>query len=123
MGESKGSRKKESGLSYRSITSYGLSSREASERFDRLQQKLIPLWKSISSINQEEQTIVVIPSMTIPDSSLGSMEQVYEERFLFLLFLLRHPNARLVYVTSAPVLPAIVDYYISLLPGMIPAQS
>jgi hypothetical protein len=51
------------------------------------------------------------------------MEQVYEERFLFLLFLLRQPNARVVYVTSAPVLPAIVDYYISLLPGVIPVHA
>src|SRR5206468_2424097 len=43
----------------------------------------------------------------------------YEERFLFLLLLLRQPRARLIYVTSQAVHPDVVDYYLDLLPGVI----
>ena len=42
----------------------------------------------------------------------------YEERMLFALNLLRHPRARLVYVTSAPIHPAAVDYMLSLISGI-----
>ena len=33
----------------------------------------------------------------------------YEERMLFTMMLLRHPRARLVYVTSQPLHPAMID--------------
>ena len=42
----------------------------------------------------------------------------YEERMLFALNLLRHPRARLVYLTSAPIHPAAVDYMLSLVSGI-----
>ena len=48
------------------------------------------------------------------------MSQALEERFLFFLLLLRQPRLRMVYVTSQPINPQIVDYYLSLLPGVIP---
>jgi hypothetical protein len=95
---------------------------EIQQQFDRLQSKLVPLWKSISQLNQEEQTIVVVPSITLK-SSLGSIAQAYEERFLFLLLLLRQPRARMIYVTSQPILPSIVEYYLGLLPGIIPSHA
>ena len=43
-----------------------------------------------------------------------------EERFLFLLLLLRQPRLRIVYVTARPIDEGIVEYYLSLLPGVIP---
>jgi hypothetical protein len=49
--------------------------------------------------------------------------QAYEERFLFLLLLLRQPRARLIYVTSQMILPNIIDYYLDLLPGVIPSHA
>src|SRR5687767_11265881 len=98
-----------------------LSRDEIAARFDELQKKLIPLWKSIESFNQEEQTIVVIPSVPLPMG--GSKIQAFEERFLFLLLLLRQPRARLVYVTSQAILPSVIDYYLNLLPGVIPSQA
>ena len=49
--------------------------------------------------------------------------QPYEERYLFLLLLLRQPRARLIYVTSQPILPSVVDYYLELLPGVIPSHA
>ena len=78
--------------------------------FDRLQNKLVPLWKSIERFNQDPQTIVVVPSMSIDAIDSGAVIQAYEERFLFLLLLLRQPRARLIYVTSRTILPSIIDY-------------
>jgi hypothetical protein len=37
----------------------------ANDRFDELQRKLVPLWRSIEHLNQDEQTIVVVPSLTL----------------------------------------------------------
>jgi PGM1 C-terminal domain len=93
------------------------------DQFDQLQKKLVPLWKSIQSINQDPQTIVVVPSMSIDMVAAGAEIQAYEERFLFLLLLLRQPRARLVYVTSQAIHPSIIDYYLDLLPGVIPSHA
>jgi len=101
----------------------GLSAEEAANRFARLQKKLIPLWTSISALNQEEQTIVVVPSITAEFDIKGAEMQAYEERFLFLLLLLRQPRARLIYVTSQSILPSTVDYYLGLLPGVIASHA
>ena len=47
-------------------------------------------------MNQDEQTIVVVPSITLDvGDAAGATLQAYEERFLFLLLLLRQPRARL----------------------------
>src|SRR5213083_2728323 len=100
------------------------SSASVSEgEYDRLQKKLVPLWKSIERFNQDAQTIVVVPSMSIDAIDSGAVMQAYEERFLFLLLLLRQPRARLIYVTSRTILPSIIDYYLDLLPGVIPSHA
>src|SRR5204863_6816308 len=91
--------------------------------FDRLPNKLVPLWKSIAGFNQDPQTIVVGPSMSTDAIGSGAVMQAYEERFLFLLLLLRQPRARLIYVTSQTILPNIIDYYLDLLPGVIPSHA
>jgi hypothetical protein len=91
--------------------------------FEQLQKKLVPLWKSIERFNQDPQTIVVVPSMSIDAISSGAVMQAYEERFLFLLLLLRQPRARLIYVTSQTILPSVIDYYLGLLPGVIPSHA
>jgi hypothetical protein len=92
---------------------------EVNARFEALQQKLVPLWHSIDHISQDPQTIVVVPSITLESTIQGARQQAYEERFLFLLLLLRQPRARLVYVTSQAIHPDVVDYYLDLLPGVI----
>ena len=102
----------------------GLDPEEAQTRFDELQAKLVPLWQSVETMTQDEQTIVVVCSMTLEDPNMpAAVVQAYEERFLFLLLLLRQPRARLVYVTSQAVHPSIVDYYLGLLPGIIPSHA
>lgn len=101
----------------------GLTPDEAQTRFEALQRKLIPLWKSIRAFNQDPQTIIVVPSFSIDVAIKGAVLQAYEERYLFLLLLLRQPRARLVYVTSQPIRQEIVDYYLHLLPGVIASQA
>ena len=100
-----------------------LSAEQAAQQFDTLQQKLVPLWKSIQSFNRDEQTIVVIPSLSVDAPIGGSLLRAYEERFLFLLLLLRQPGARLIYVTSQTIQPELVDYYLHLLPGVIASHA
>lgn len=101
----------------------GSSSPEAQARFNALQQKLVPLWTSIRALNEDPQTIVVVPSMAMEVDLRGSEVQAYEERFLFLLLLLRQPRARLVYVTGQAIHPSIVDYYLDLMPGVISSHA
>jgi hypothetical protein len=91
----------------------------ADAEFEALQRKLVPLWRSIDHINPDPQTIVVVPSITLDSTIQGVRQQAYEERFLFLLLLLRQPRARLIYVTSQAVHPEVIDYYLDLLPGVI----
>jgi hypothetical protein len=66
----------------------------------------------------EKGTIVVLPSATFPVSELCKITAIqhYEERMLFTTLLLRRPEVRIVYTTSLPVDPAIVDYYLRFLP-------
>src|SRR5438128_5865615 len=96
---------------------------ESQDQFDRLQKKLVPLWKSIERFNQDPQTIVVVPSMSVDLTGAGAVCQAYEERYLFPVLLLRQPQARLIYVTSQTILPNIIDYYLDLLPGVIPSHA
>ncbi|HEV8175928.1 MAG TPA: peptide ligase PGM1-related protein, partial [Actinoplanes sp.] len=94
------------------------------QRFDELQQRLATVWDGMR-LNHEGESVVVIPSVTIDrvGERSGSMTQAYEERFLVLLLLLRQPRLRVVYVTSLPVAPAVVEYYLALLPGVIPSHA
>lgn len=92
---------------------------EIQERFDQLQNKLVPLWRLIGGPTPEEHTIVVVPSLTLDSEMHPSAQQAYEERFLFMLFLLRQPRVRMIYVTSQAIQPAIIDYYLHILPGVI----
>lgn len=101
----------------------GVSAAEAAAQFVQLQKKLIPLWKLIESFNPEEQTIVVVPSMSVDTTATGSEVQGYEERFLFLLLLLAQPRAKMIYVTSQAIHPSVIEYYLDLLPGVIPSHA
>lgn len=93
------------------------------QAFDALQAKLVPLWKSIEKLNTDEQTIVVVPSAEVDFELTASRLQAYEERYLFLLLLLRQPRARMIYVTGQAIHPDIVDYYLDLMPGVISSHA
>ncbi|MFI5134741.1 MAG: peptide ligase PGM1-related protein [Chitinophagales bacterium] len=93
---------------------------EERQRFRELQQLLRPQYEKVFPDMAAKKTIVIIPSLTI-DQELQtrvSGGMYYEERLLSLLMLLRMPRTHVVYVTSVPVDPVIVDYYLHLLPGI-----
>ena len=46
---------------------------DSEAEFDQLQKKLVPLWKSIERFNQDPQTIVVVPSMSIDAIGSGAL--------------------------------------------------
>ena len=102
----------------------GLSEAERYEHFDRLQARMAGVWEAMR-LNHDDESVVVVPSITLDRAvaSSGSMTQAYEERFLFLLVLLRQPRLRMVYVTSMPIAPEIIEYYLALLPGVIPSHA
>src|SRR3954468_9427841 len=99
-----------------------LTERERSDRFDRLQERLEPVWRLMRR-NDPLESLVVVPSIAPPPGDMGSIVQAYEERLLFLLLLLRQPCLQLIYVTGREVDETIVDYYLALLPGVIPSQA
>ena len=101
----------------------GITPGEAAERFERLQAKLVRMWESMREMTPDERTIVVVPSQSTEFDIKGAEMQAYEERFLFLLLLLRQPRVRLIYVTSQTILPSTIDYYLGLLPGVIPRHA
>ncbi len=88
--------------------------------FRELQCHLADRWALADGDGPEPRDIVVIPSLSFDGIDDVSIDGVihYEERMLFTLNLLRHPRARLVYVTSAPIHPAAVDYMLSLISGI-----
>ena len=96
--------------------------RELAE-FEKLKPRLKEVWDSISMRDEEPHTSVVVPSLTLDQSELQKLEgsSFYEERLLFLLIRLRNPRARIVFVTSQPVHPLVLEYYFQLLVG-IPAS-
>jgi hypothetical protein len=93
------------------------------DSFDLLQAKLVPLWSSLDHLNKDEQTIVVVPSADLDVALSASHLQAYEERFLFMLFLLRQPRARVIFVSGQEISDEIVDYFLDLLPGVIQSNA
>ena len=97
---------------------------DLAEAFERLQAKLPTMWREVGRSDpggpqQKENTIVVVPSLSLDMEIPTVKQQAYEERLLFLLFILGQTNVRLIYVTSQPILPEIIDYYLDILPGAI----
>ncbi len=91
-------------------------------RFGALQASFAGQFARVFPDPAAPRTVVVVPSLTLAPDELRKIAGAhhYEERMLFALMLLRMPRTRLVFVTSRPVAPGIIDYYLHLLPG-IPA--
>jgi hypothetical protein len=100
-----------------------LSLEQEIAEFERLKPRLQDLWDVLLNREEEPHTSVVVPSLTLDQSELKKLDgaSFYEERLLFLLIRLRNPRARMVYVTSQPVHPIILEYYFQFLAG-IPAS-
>jgi hypothetical protein len=88
--------------------------------FDALKPRLADLWSAIFPGDEEHYTSVVVPSLTLDQGELRKLPGAafYEERLLFLLIRLRNPRARMVYVTSQPIHPLVLEYYFQFLAGV-----
>jgi hypothetical protein len=66
------------------------------------------------------RTVIIIPSLSMDAEILDKVTGInhYEERMLCMLMLLRMPRTNVIYVTSQPIDPIIVDYYLHMLPGI-----
>ncbi|MEU6716188.1 peptide ligase PGM1-related protein [Nonomuraea sp. NPDC046802] len=71
-----------------------------------------------SIFKPSEGTLVVVPSLSLPQDELRRITAArsYEERLLFLLLALREPGVKVVYLSSVPVDRDIIDYYFGFLP-------
>lgn len=93
---------------------------EEDERFAELYAQLPELWNNLMAEGHVEQTVLVVPSLSLDVEELQKLKgcRHYEERLLFLLILLSLPKTRVIFVTSEPIHPHIIDYYLQLLPGI-----
>lgn len=93
---------------------------EEDNRFAELYAQLPELWNNLMTEGHIEQTVLVVPSLSLDVEELQKLKgcRHYEERLLFLLILLSLPKTRVIFVTSEPIHPQIIDYYLQLLPGI-----
>jgi hypothetical protein len=96
------------------------SESEQAEQFRLLQAQLRQQWQSVEQFDQSDCDVLVVPSLSLDQQELRKIKGVhyYEERLLFALIRLRNPRTRLIYVTSQPIHPNVIDYYLHLLPGI-----
>jgi hypothetical protein len=88
--------------------------------FASLQQKLPDLYNLIANDDRAENTVLVVPSLSLDPRELSKVSGAhhYEERLLYMLMLLRRPRTRVVFVTSQALSPTVIDYYLNLLTGV-----
>jgi hypothetical protein len=91
-----------------------------SQQFRQLQAQLRDRWHSMEMLDESDVDILVVPSISVDQRELKKIEGYihYEERLLFSLIRLWNPKTRLVYLTSEPLPPIVIDYYLQLLPGI-----
>lgn len=89
-------------------------------QFEKIQEGFANQFELFFPDSLAPKTIVVIPSLTLDQEVLAKVTGAlhYEERLLCLLMLLRMPRAHVIYVSSLPIDPVIIDYYLHLLPGI-----
>ena len=91
--------------------------------YESLKPRMLDVWSTLTGSEDQHCTSVVVPSLTLDQEELRKLAGVsfYEERLLFLLIRLRNPRAHVIYVTSQPVHPVVLEYYLHLLVG-VPAS-
>jgi PGM1 C-terminal domain len=96
------------------------TSLEYGQQFRNLQAELRERWREIEEFDSGDCDIIVVPSLSLDQQEIQKVEGAYhyEERHLFSLIRLRNPRTRLIYITSEPLHPMIIDYYLQLLPGI-----
>ncbi|NJR38430.1 MAG: hypothetical protein HC781_05780 [Leptolyngbyaceae cyanobacterium CSU_1_4] len=102
------------------LTFSSSKSLEKVTKIQQLQMQLRDRWLSVDEFDAEENDVLVIPSLSLDQRELLKVTGVhyYEERLLFAIIRLRNPRTRVIYITSQPIHPNVIDYYLQLLPGV-----
>ena len=90
------------------------------QQFKKLQERFPLQFENVFPDKLAPRTVVIIPSLSMDEEILAKISGInhYEERMLCMLMLLRMPRTNVIYVTSQPIDPVIVDYYLHMLPGI-----
>ena len=92
------------------------------QAFAALQQRLVPMWPvmTVRTAESMRRVIFVVSSLTLDlPPHMSPVVPAYEERYLFMvLALARSRNVQVVYITSQPMLPRLVDYYLDMTTGI-----
>ncbi len=96
------------------------SSSGQAKQFLKLQAQLRENWHNLEQLEEDDGDILVIPSLSLDQREIQKIQGhiYYEERLLFSLIRLWNPRTRVVYVTSMPLPPIVIEYYLQLLPGI-----
>ncbi|GAO41902.1 peptide ligase PGM1-related protein [Flavihumibacter petaseus] len=88
--------------------------------FRRIQERFREQFEKAFPDKLSPKAVIIVPSLTLDQEILSKVKGVvhYEERLLCLLMLLRMPRTHVIYLTSTTIDPAIIDYYLHLLPGI-----
>lgn len=92
----------------------------------RHREQLCTLWPTMTTRSISgplaDRTVIVLHSVGFEfPAHLQHVVPAYEERFLCaIMSLLRQPQGRVIYLTSLPMLPRLVDYYFDLAPNLRP---
>lgn len=110
--------KKTQATSYRAAPETG--SVAESMVFKKLQEKFPRQFEHVFPDKLAPRTVIINPSLSMDDEILNKISGInhYEERMLCMLMLLRMPRTNVIYVTSQPIDPIIIDYYLHMLPGI-----
>ena len=97
-----------------------VGSPEELARFAELQARIPDVYARLARDERAPQTVVIVPSLSMDPRELDKITGFYhyEERMLVNLMLLKQPRTKIVYVTSHRLDPVVVDYYLSMLPGI-----
>ena len=88
--------------------------------YKKLQEGFSKQFEHVFPDKLAQRTVIIVPSLSMDTEILAKISGIlhYEERLLCLLMLLRMPRTHIVYVTSSPIDPVIIDYYLHMLPGI-----
>ncbi len=91
--------------------------------FEVLKEQLRVFWRELRLNPAIRHTSVIVPSLSVNQEELAKVPGAayYEERLLFTLIRLKSPGARVIYLSSQPIHPDTIDYYLQLLVG-VPAS-
>jgi hypothetical protein len=99
----------------------GIDGRFDAAAFERIQRGLGPFWPDMTLRRRSgERTLIVLSSVSVAlPAHIQPLLPAYEERYLsFVLMLAQAPLTTVVYVTSQPILPRLLEYYLDLIPGV-----